>query len=79
VADVWSFLLDENNRTLLAWIGSGVVVIAGGVWAIVKFVLSKKSGDSASSPTVSASHGGVAAGRDIRGNIDTGRREKQAD
>jgi hypothetical protein len=73
LSDVWSFLTDEHNRTVLAWIGSGVVVVAGGVWAVFKFVLSKRtSKKSAPTPTVSATHGGIAAGRDIRDSkIDT--------
>ena len=71
--DIWSFLTDEQHRTVLAWIGSGVVVVAGGVWAVFKFVLSKRTQKtSAPAPTVSATQGGIAAGRDIRDSkIDT--------
>lgn len=63
----WTFLLDPANREVLGWIGGGIVVIGGGAWTVFKFFSSKK-------PTVSASNGGVAAGRDVRGaniNINT--------
>jgi hypothetical protein len=73
LAHFWSFLQDENNRAVLAWIGSGVVVVAGAVWAILKFFISKGAETTAPTPpTIAASQGGVAAGRDMRGNkIDT--------
>ncbi len=72
LADIWSFLQDETNRAVLAWIGGGLVVLIGGVWAVLKFILSKRTGKSAPAPTVTASHGSIAAGRDIRDNkIDT--------
>ena len=79
MAEIWSFVQDESNRAVLAWIGSGVVVVAGAIWAVLKFVLSKGAGKSAPTPpTVTASHGGIAAGRDIRNSkIDTGPRAKR--
>ncbi len=63
----WAFLQDEANRTVLAWIGGGVVVIAGGLWGVVKYRSERKTEKPAGPPppSVSASHGGVAAGRDI--------------
>jgi hypothetical protein len=57
---IWDFLNDPNNRTVLGWLGGGLVVVFGGVWAVVKFLLKKKT------PSVSATQGGVAAGGDIR-------------
>jgi hypothetical protein len=70
---IWGFLQDESNRTVLAWIGGGMVVVAGGLWTVIRFLMSKKEkGESASAPNVTASHGGVAVGRDIQGSkIDT--------
>lgn len=38
---IWEFLGDENNRSLIAWIGGGVVVVIGGVWAVFTFYMSK--------------------------------------
>ncbi len=61
-ASIWAFVQDPGNRAALSWIGGGIVVVIGGLWAAFKFFASKKR------PTVSASNGGVAAGRDIRDN-----------
>lgn len=65
---IWSFLQDDNSRAVLAWIGSGVVVVVGGIWAVVKVFLSKGQGKTTPAPTVTAAHGGVAAGRDMQNN-----------
>jgi len=65
LTDIWSFLQDENNRTVLAWIGSGVAVGVPAIWVVLKFVLSKRIGESAPAPTVTATHNGIAAGRDV--------------
>jgi hypothetical protein len=69
---IWAFLQDEANRTVLGWIGGGIVVVAGGFWAVFKFLFAKREPEASSPPTVSATGGGVAAGRDMRNNtIDT--------
>ena len=68
---IWEALQDPANRAVLEWIGGGIVVIVSGGWAVFKFVVPKK-------PTVSASNGGVAAGRDIRDSkINTDSRTKR--
>jgi hypothetical protein len=66
IDDIWSFLLDENNRTVLGWLGGGVITVAGAIWVVFKFIFRKPAFESERVPTVSATHGGVAAGRDIR-------------
>ena len=72
LSDLWVFLVDPTNRTVLYWIGGGIAVVVGGIWAVVKFLLTRKPEESAPTPRVSATHGGVAAGRDIRNSkIDT--------
>ena len=63
----WSFLREPANRDVLAWIGGGIVVVVGGVWAVVKF-FAKTEGGGGAAPSVSADRGGVAAGRDMSGN-----------
>jgi hypothetical protein len=69
---MWGFLQDESNRAVLTWIGGGGVVIVGGLWAVVKFFLSKKTGKSAPDSTVTASEGGVAVRGNVQGStIDT--------
>jgi hypothetical protein len=78
LSDIWSSLLDENNRTVLAWIGGGVVVVVGGVWAVVKFMVSDRKPKSTTGPSITATNGGVAAGRDIRGSkIETSGRTRR--
>jgi hypothetical protein len=57
---VWQFVAD--NRDTLSWLGGGVVVIAGGIWTVTKFVLKREK------PKPVIAQGGVAAGRDIRGS-----------
>jgi hypothetical protein len=69
----WSFLQDDNNRTILAWLGGGLVAVVGAIWAVFKFLV-RKDLVKAQPPTVSATHGSVAAGRDIRDSkIDANR------
>jgi hypothetical protein len=71
LSDIWTFVSDANNRAVLGWIGGGIVVVTGGVWAVITFFMQKGQKGSAP-PNVSASNGGVAAGRDIRNSkIDT--------
>jgi hypothetical protein len=77
LSDIWAFLQNENNRAVLAWAGGGIVVVIGALWSVLKFILSRREKNQTPPPTVSASHGGVSAGRDISGSkIDT-RGEKE--
>ncbi len=57
----WTWLRDPANQQTLGWIGGGLVVVIGGVWAIVKF-FAKREGDTATPPNVNAKQGGVAIG-----------------
>jgi hypothetical protein len=58
---VWSWLKDPGNRDVIAWIGGGVVVVIGGVWAVVKY-FARPGGDGGAAPSVRADGGGVAIG-----------------
>jgi hypothetical protein len=58
---VWAFLKDPGNQAVLSWIGGGVVVAAGGIWAVVKFFGKGENGGSAK-PGVNAEGGSVAIG-----------------
>ena len=61
---IWEFVKHPANRDALGWIGGGIIVVVGGLWAVIKFI-SKR-------PSVQATNGGVAAGGDMIGNkIDT--------
>ncbi len=64
---VWSFVAKPENRQILGWLGSGVVVFAGGLWAVVTYVW------PADEPAkiVCAQQGSVAAGRNASGNTIT--------
>jgi hypothetical protein len=69
----WAFLKDSANREILGWIGTGIVAVAGGLWAVVSFY-SKKDDDGGSTPSVRADRKSVAIGRDNTNspiNIDT--------
>lgn len=68
LASIWAYIQDPDHRALLGWIGGGVVVVATALWAVLKFFAGKGPPKPPSGPSVSASNGGVAAGRDIRGN-----------
>ncbi len=57
----WTWLRDPANQQTLGWIGGGLVVVIGGVWAVVKF-FAKKEGDGPRPPSVKADRGGVAIG-----------------
>ena len=64
---VWKFLSKDKNRAVLGWLGAGVVVVIGALWAA--FVYSSKPGSPAAG--VEANCGSVAAGRDITGTTIT--------
>lgn len=69
MSDLWLFLSDPNNQKTLAWLGGGLVVAAGGLWSVVRFFAGRNRPDASSSRAdttikVTATHGGMAAGRD---------------
>jgi hypothetical protein len=58
LSELWEFLKDETNRSVLTMIGSSVAVVFGGIWAAVTFLFPKSPQPAA----VTAIHGGIAAG-----------------
>jgi len=71
VSDLWNFLTQPENREILSWIGGGLVVVCGGLWAVLKLYLDRRGGGGGSGgggtpSSLSASRGGIAAGRDVR-------------
>ena len=64
---MWDFLTDPQNQQTLSWLGGGLAVICGGLWAVFRFVLERRgrpgapasAGSSESSPV-------ITAGRDLR-------------
>ena len=69
---VWAFLKDPSNRDVLTWIGGGIVVVAGGVWEIVKFFAGRRD-SGGSKPGVSAQNKSVAS---INNQINIGLNEE---
>jgi hypothetical protein len=69
VRALWRFLRQEKDRQVFGWFGGGLVVLAGGVWAVITF-FSSPHPTPAPETNVEAP-GGVAAGRDIRGSTIT--------
>lgn len=67
---LWACVSNSRNRAVLSWVGSGVVALIAGLWAVTPYVFPKKNNPAA--PTVvCAQQGGVAAGRDVSGNTIT--------
>jgi hypothetical protein len=58
-------LHDAATQAIVGWIGAALVAVVTGIWAVFKF-MKQASKKEDTSPSVRASHGGVAAGRDIR-------------
>jgi len=46
---MWDFLTDPQNQQTLSWLGGGLAVICGGLWAVLRFVL-ERGGRGAASP-----------------------------
>jgi hypothetical protein len=70
MSEIWTFLTQPENRETLSWLGGGLVVVCGGLWAALKFFLVRRGGGPAdaggAAPGVSARHGGIAGGRDVK-------------
>jgi len=66
---VWEFLKDPNTVAILTSIAA-ILAIAGAVWRVSAF-FAKKAKKGGASLSVTADHGGVAAGRDISGPVST--------
>ncbi len=66
---MWHWLKDSNNRTVRAWLGSGLVVLAGGAFALFTYLVPPESGGggATTAPSVHVERG-VGAG----GNISVG-------
>ena len=67
---VWKFLSKDKNRAVLGWLGAGVVVVIGALWAaFVYFMPASKPGSPATD--VEANCGSVAAGGNVTGTTIT--------
>jgi hypothetical protein len=61
-SDIWAFVQEAGNRAMLGWIGSGIVVVFGGIWIIFQLFPSEEKPKEQAAQIVSASYGGVAIG-----------------
>jgi hypothetical protein len=66
----WSFLSKRRNQQTLSWIGGGIVVIAGGIWAVITFVWPHQP-SSAPRVTQSTSGPDSPAIANVHGNVTT--------
>ena len=71
MSSLWSFIANSKNQKTLAWLGSGLVVAAGGAWAVFTYVWPAHEGGRDAATVVCAQQGSVAAGRDASGNTVT--------
>jgi hypothetical protein len=61
---LWQFLLAKSNRAILSWIGSGLVVVTTGLWAVATHFWKDKPIGPDPHPNICAA-GSVIAGGNI--------------
>jgi hypothetical protein len=68
---MWDWLKDPENRKVLAWLGSGLVVVAAGLWTVFTYLYPPDAGSTR--PRVQVEHD-VGAGGDISvgGDVNIG-------
>jgi hypothetical protein len=64
MSSLWSFIANSRNQKTLAWLGSGLIVAAGGAWTVFTYVWPAHEGGRDAAAVVCAQQGSVAAGRD---------------
>jgi hypothetical protein len=56
-------LKDPDKRAILSWLGGGAVVVAGGIWTVVTFVVEHKdTPDKKGGTTITVGQGIASAG-----------------
>jgi hypothetical protein len=68
MASLLSFLAKPKNQKTLSWLGGGLVVVVGGIWAIVTYVWPRGEAGQDHANIVCAQQGSIAAGHDVSGN-----------
>ena len=66
--ELWAFVSDPTNQATLTWLGSGIIVVAGGAWAVIRNFVRRPEPAQPRQPsrrTVRAEGSGIAAGRDV--------------
>ncbi len=77
MGDLWAYLTSPESRDTLSWLGGGLAAVAGAIWTVVTFLLSKPAAPKAAATPAPAlapaqellsDRGAQAAGRDISQN-----------
>ena len=68
---LWSFFSAPKNQKTLSWIGGGLVLVAGGAWAVFTYLWPHDAPSTEGPKIVCAQPGTIAAGRDATGNTIT--------
>jgi hypothetical protein len=71
MSSLWSFLSAPRNQRTLSWFGGGLVIVAGGAWAVFTYLWPHEASAPEGPKIVCAQEGGIAAGRDASGNTIT--------
>ena len=66
MGSLWSFLAKPKNQKTLSWLGGGAVVVIAGLWAAFIYFYPPKENGGEGKREVSASHGGVAVGGNVK-------------
>ncbi|MDQ6867591.1 MAG: hypothetical protein M3178_04000 [Pseudomonadota bacterium] len=54
-----------DNRAVISWLGGGAVVVAGGIWTVLTFVVEHKdTSDKKGGTNITVSGQGIVSGRD---------------
>jgi tetratricopeptide (TPR) repeat protein len=62
---LWESFKDPDKRAVISWLGGGAVVAAGGIWAVVTFVVEHKdASDKKGGTSITVSGQGIVSGRD---------------
>ncbi|MBV8441434.1 MAG: hypothetical protein JO312_12895 [Hyphomicrobiales bacterium] len=66
MSGIWSFLGSKRNRDILAWLGGGLVAVVVALWTAYVYFHPGKGEGGEGKREVSASHGGVAVGGNVK-------------
>jgi hypothetical protein len=72
---MWQFLSVSENRDVLAWIGGGIAVVAGALWAVFRYQAERRKPGAKPDPAVAVSgRDGLMAGGDVsvHGSVHVG-------
>ena len=73
----WLWRIDPEKRAILSWLGGGAVVVAGGIWTFVTFVVEHKDGpDKKGGATITVQQGIGSVG-EINGPVSIGPNKEQ--